>query len=62
MGDEAYYAGNHAHEEWEVSIAKIKTQWGTCVKVVDFYYDNAFYSYDSHGETHEEIFLFVENN
>lgn len=58
--DDHYYCGNHAHEEWEIFIAKIDTPWGKCVKVIESYYDYAFYSYDNSGYYHEEIFMFVK--
>ena len=58
--DTSYYAGNHAHEEWSIAIARIDTPWGKCVKVIESYYDNAFYSNDSQGWERETIFMFAE--
>lgn len=59
--DACYYAGNHAHEEWSIGIARINSPWGRCIKIVEKYYDNAVYSYDSHGYHKETIFMFVEH-
>lgn len=58
--DTYYYAGNHAHEEWSISIARITTPWGKCIKVVESYYDNSIYDYDSHGWERETIFMFSD--
>lgn len=58
--DEEYYHGGHAHTEWEVSISRIETPWGRCYKIVEDFYDSAFYSYDSKREITETIILFAE--
>lgn len=55
--DTCYYHGNHAHEEWCISISRIETPWGRFYKVIEEFADYAFYSYDNRFEYKETIFL-----